>query len=46
MAPFFAATDILAGICQKTRSMIGMQGTQTHQPAASRSAGRLPALSL
>src|ERR1035441_3495691 len=41
-----AVKQILAGIDRKSRPVIGMQGTQTHQPATSRSPGWLPTLSL
>jgi len=41
-----AVKQVLAGIHQKARPVIGMQGTQAHQLAAGRPSGWLPSLSL
>jgi len=41
-----AVKQVLVGIHHKTRSMIGMQQAQTHEPATGRPSGWLPPLSL
>jgi len=39
-----ALKQVAARVCQKARTVVGMQGTQSHEPAAADASGWLPAL--